>query len=402
MRGIKTRVIESLLELGNAIYAEASGDLRLQIDDKLGLSGGVLTGSLTLAYVPSSSMHAVTKGYVDSAIATVTAGTGTYLPLIGGTLTGYLTLASDPAASLHAAPKQYVDAKMQEAKDYADSAVLAITGGGFLQLSGGTLTGALTLAGAPTDPSHAVPKSYVDNLVSTHNALLGLQGGSETERFHLSSTELSGLTSMLAVWASNGGAFGTSGSMAHDALSSVQGGTTGEQYHLTNDAYNNLTNFVPYLPYVVLYNQANTFGASQNFGSYKLLNVGTPTNPTDGVNKAYVDSADIETRKPRVVTYNNVSGALTVDWDNCDEARLNLTGNAVVTFSGGVDGQKLMLRTTQDSTGSRLLSLSGNVRYNADIPSIVLTTTANKTDRLGFIFDSTLGKYDVVAVAKGY
>lgn len=109
-----------------------------------------------------------------------------------------------------------------------------------------------------------------------------------------------------------------------------------------------------------------------------------------------------DARKPRVVTYDNVTGALTIDWDNCDEARLNLIGNTVVTFSGGVDGQKLMLRTTQDSTGSRLMSLSSNVRYNADVPTVVLTTTANKTDRIGFIFDSTLGKYDVVAVAKGY
>jgi Chaperone of endosialidase len=55
-----------------------------------------------------------------------TAGTGGYLPLTGGTLTGALILASDPISLLGAATKQYVDHK--------------------LSLTGGTLTGGLTLS----------------------------------------------------------------------------------------------------------------------------------------------------------------------------------------------------------------------------------------------------------------
>lgn len=36
------------------------------------------------------------------------------------------------------------------------------TGGGFLPLSGGTMTGAITLPGDPTSSGHAVTKEYVD------------------------------------------------------------------------------------------------------------------------------------------------------------------------------------------------------------------------------------------------
>jgi hypothetical protein len=55
-----------------------------------------------------------------------TASTGGYLPLTGGTMTGALILASDPITALGAATKQYVDHK--------------------LSLTGGTLTGGLTLS----------------------------------------------------------------------------------------------------------------------------------------------------------------------------------------------------------------------------------------------------------------
>jgi hypothetical protein len=76
------------------------------------------------------------------------------LALAGGTMSGALSLAGDPVASLHAATKQYVD-------------------NNFLAKAGGTLTGALTLAGAPTSSLHAATKSYVD----TQTALNLLKSG---------------------------------------------------------------------------------------------------------------------------------------------------------------------------------------------------------------------------------
>lgn len=65
----------------------------------------------------------------------------------GGTLTGPLTLAGAPTADLHAATKQYVD---DGDKDK-------------LNKTGDTMTGALTLSGEPSANLHAATKQYVDN-----------------------------------------------------------------------------------------------------------------------------------------------------------------------------------------------------------------------------------------------
>lgn len=77
---------------------------------KVSKSGDTMTGYLTLNGVPTTSLHAATKSYVDSSAATTlnTVRLG-FLPLSGGVMTNYLTLNASPTASLHAATKQYVD-----------------------------------------------------------------------------------------------------------------------------------------------------------------------------------------------------------------------------------------------------------------------------------------------------
>jgi len=69
------------------------------------------------------------------------------LALAGGTMTGTLTLAGAPSSDLEAATKAYTDTR---AADY-------------VPLAGGTMTGALTLAGAPSSDLEAATKAYVDN-----------------------------------------------------------------------------------------------------------------------------------------------------------------------------------------------------------------------------------------------
>jgi hypothetical protein len=76
--------------------------LQSQINGKLDLSGGTMTGALTLNADPSTNLEATTKQYTDS-------GLSTKLNLTGGTLTGFLTLNADPTINLQAATKQYVD-----------------------------------------------------------------------------------------------------------------------------------------------------------------------------------------------------------------------------------------------------------------------------------------------------
>lgn len=105
--------------------------LKTELDKKLNLSGGTLTGPLVLNADPTNALHPATKQYTD-----------TKLPLAGGTLTNFLTLHANPTANLHAVPKQYADTK--------------------LPLAGGTLTGALTLAADPTAALQAATKQYTD------------------------------------------------------------------------------------------------------------------------------------------------------------------------------------------------------------------------------------------------
>lgn len=123
------------------------------LDGKLSLTGGVMSGQITLPFNPSSSMHTATKQYVDTMGASK-------LPLSGGNLSGPLLLHADPTNVLHAATKQYVDS--------------AVAGGtttppdlsAYLQKSGGVMTGPITLSADPVSAMHAASKQYVDNATS--------------------------------------------------------------------------------------------------------------------------------------------------------------------------------------------------------------------------------------------
>ena len=154
----------------------------------LSLTGGTLTGALTLAADPVGSMQAATKKYVDNQVATA-------LPKSGGTLSGALSLAADPTTSLQAATKQYVDGQVATAVPKAGGALsgpltLAADPAGLLQAAtkqyvdgqiatavpraGGVLSGPLTLAADPTASLQAATKQYVDTRVSrTGDTLTG-------------------------------------------------------------------------------------------------------------------------------------------------------------------------------------------------------------------------------------
>jgi hypothetical protein len=93
-----------------------------------------------------------------------------YMPLAGGRFTGTVWLAGDPTDAMMPATKGYVDAGgsgggggIPEAP--ADGVTYGRRNGGWmgvLPLAGGTMTGALTLAGAPVGNLDAVTKAYAD------------------------------------------------------------------------------------------------------------------------------------------------------------------------------------------------------------------------------------------------
>lgn len=75
-----------------------------QVSERLPLSGGELTGPLILPGVPSAADEAATKQYVDDAVAAGGGGGGPYLPLTGGALSGRLTLNNNADLMLNSAP----------------------------------------------------------------------------------------------------------------------------------------------------------------------------------------------------------------------------------------------------------------------------------------------------------
>lgn len=97
---------------------------------------------------------------------------GPFLPLSGGALTGTLILAADPVVALHAATKQYVDGHAGIS--------------GYLPLTGGTLTGALMLtamstvippAGVGLLQGHAVNGTVIQGSGSASDFLLNNKTG---------------------------------------------------------------------------------------------------------------------------------------------------------------------------------------------------------------------------------
>ena len=109
---------------------------------KNGCSGAVTFthGSGTEISVPAGKIKWVATDGTDF----FTAEEEDYLLLTGGTLTGALTLSGAPTADLHAATKAYADTHVK--------------------LAGSTMTGALTLNGAPTADNHAATKAWVESV----------------------------------------------------------------------------------------------------------------------------------------------------------------------------------------------------------------------------------------------
>jgi hypothetical protein len=89
---------------------------------------------------------------------------------------------------------------------------------------------------------------------------------------------------------------------------------------------------------------------------------------------------------------------ITPDADVTDIGKVTIAGNRTMAAPSGtpVAGQKLILRVKQDATGSRTMTWNSIYRF-AGGSAPALTTTASKTDYLGFIYNSDDTKWDCLA-----
>ena len=138
-----------------------------------------------LEFTYSGTAWELTSKYISNELALTSSELSEFLRKSGGTMRGPLTLAGAPTADLHAATKKYVDdnagsaaatdgtarsaaAAAQSAADAAQA-----TADAALPKSGGTMTGKITLDGAPTANLHAATKKYVDDNSGSSSATDG-------------------------------------------------------------------------------------------------------------------------------------------------------------------------------------------------------------------------------------
>lgn len=117
----------------------------------------------------------------------------------------------------------------------------------------------------------------------------------------------------------------------------------------------------------------------------------------DGADMEY--AMDDPSTIARVVPY---AANITIDWSLYDVAYVTLTGNTILTFTGGRPGQKCLLYLEQDAVGGRTVTWPADVRYGADVGGITLSVSPNKVDEIAFSYNWVRSLYNAVSVSRGY
>lgn len=110
---------------------------------------------------PQTGDDAVNKNSLNGTLAA-------YMKKAGSTMTGALMLSGEPTEDLQAATKKYVDDKFSSMPTPTGGITQEQADARYLQLVGGTMTGALTLSGAPTSDLQAATKKYVDDQIAAN------------------------------------------------------------------------------------------------------------------------------------------------------------------------------------------------------------------------------------------
>jgi len=103
--------------------------------------------------------------------------------------------------------------------------------------------------------------------------------------------------------------------------------------------------------------------------------------------------------------FSGTTGTINGDATTGGTLSVTLTGNITInSILNGTDGQKLILRIINDSTGRTVAfqSLASNsFRFGTGITSFT-SSGANKTDYVGVIFRSSASRWDIVSVSQGF
>jgi hypothetical protein len=106
---------------------------------------------------------------------------------------------------------------------------------------------------------------------------------------------------------------------------------------------------------------------------------------------------------PAVAALSQSAGAVAVNAALGNDFRLTLTasGWTISNPSNSVDGQRIDFQLTQDGTGSRTVSWGTSYSFGTS-GAPTLTTTASKTDIVGFAYNATLTKWLYLGSSLGF
>lgn len=139
----------------------------------------------------------------------------------------------------------------------------------------------------------------------------------------------------------------------------------------------------------------NTAFGTPPVTTINILKVGTDNKILFGADASIGGAAVANARLTVVGQYfskrydNGNSGAsLTVNWANSNVQHTTLTAACTLSVSNGMTGGRYILFLKQDATGSRTVTWWAGILWSGGTAP-TLTTTANKTDIITFVFDGT-------------
>ena len=142
--------------------------------------------------------------------------------------------------------------------------------------------------------------------------------------------------------------------------------------------------------------------ANANLGTLQWTPTGTRTITIPDTTAQMATDQMTTSFKTKVVVLTDAANIAT-DASLGNVFRVTLGGNRNLSApTNPTDGQKITYEISQDGTGGRGLTFDSAFNFGLDIQSFTPSSGANKVDYIGCIYKSSTGKWNVIAVAKGF
>ena len=242
----------------------------------------------------------------------------------------------------------------------------------YLKLSGGTLTGNITLAGAPSSNLHPATKAYVDGYVGSINGDIASLSSTKLDSTTAASTyqTLSGMSSYLTTSAA-GTTYAPLASPTFTGTVTIPAGASISGYLTSATA-------------------ASTYQTQAGMSSYVATSaIGSTVQAYDAnTAKLNVVQAYSKAQRGTPVTLTD-SATVATDLSLANNFEVTLGGNRTLGApTNVVAGQSGVIRVVQDATGSRTLAYNSVFKFPGGTAP-TLTTTANAVDLLAYHVEST-------------